>query len=209
MSNKAHPEYTVWSSMRDRCNRPANSNYHNYGGRGIKVCQRWGRFRNFLADMGPRPSPEHEIDRIDNDGDYEPDNCRWATRAEQARNMRTNRLLTVDGETLTVTDWAARVGVDANCIFRRLYDGRSPEEAIAPHTLERRRPRVTCRGERKGAARMTDAMVALAREQHAAGKAIRAIARDMGIGGTTMFKAIHGETWTHVPMPSVLLERDE
>lgn len=208
MSNKAHPEYTVWSSMRDRCNRPANRNYHNYGGRGITVCERWARFRNFLEDMGARPSPEHEIDRIDNNGHYEPGNCRWATRSEQERNKRTNRHLTINGVTQTLTEWAATAGIPVNRAFNRLYHGRPPEEVIAAGTLERRRPRVTCRGERKGAARMTDAMVMLAREQHAAGKAIRAIARDMGIGGTTMFKAVHGETWAHVPMPSVLLERD-
>ena len=104
MRNKAHPEYTVWGNMRDRCNRPANKQFHNYGGRGIRVCERWDSFPAFLEDMGPRPSPEHEIDRIDNDGDYEPNNCRWATPAEPRRNKRTNRLLTVNGETLTVTD---------------------------------------------------------------------------------------------------------
>lgn len=79
-------EYRAWGAMRQRCNNPRNQRYDNYGGRGIQICQRWESFTNFLADMGTRPSPEHSLDRIDNDGDYDPQNCRWATRSEQQRN---------------------------------------------------------------------------------------------------------------------------
>lgn len=83
------PEYTAWRSMKTRCLDPNTHYYKTYGGRGIKICKRWlNSYENFLADMGRRPSPQHSLDRINNDGDYKPSNCRWATKSQQSQNQR-------------------------------------------------------------------------------------------------------------------------
>jgi len=131
--NEQHPLYTVWAQMLSRCSCPTANGYERYGGRGIKVCERWRTsFEDFLADMGPRPTPRHTLDRFpDNDGDYEPGNVRWATPAEQNRNKRSNRLLTHDGVTRCLTDWATTTGLSAGTITMRLQLGWTVADALS------------------------------------------------------------------------------
>lgn len=128
---KDSPEYGVWRDMKRRCYRPKARGYRNYGGRGIGVCERWRHsFLAFFEDMGSRPSSDHQIDRIDGDRDYEPGNCRWATRAEQNRNRRDNRYLEFNGEKLCLTDWAKRYGIHKGTLHDRLARGLSVREAL-------------------------------------------------------------------------------
>lgn len=122
--------YTNWQQMLARCTDENVVQYQDYGGRGIKVCERWRHsFPNFLADMGERPDG-HSLDRIDNEGNYEPGNCRWATRTEQNRNSRRNVLLTHNGETMPISAWAERLGVDDKPIRFRIRRGWSTERAL-------------------------------------------------------------------------------
>lgn len=122
--------YRVWRNMHSRCENPNVPCYEHYGARGITVCKRWFKFENFLADMGPPPSPGHSIDRIDWTGNYSPKNCRWATDAEQARNRSDNILLTFDGKTMTAWDWAAELGIGPSTVYWRLKRGWSAERTL-------------------------------------------------------------------------------
>lgn len=118
------PEYRAWQTMRLRCTNPNNAAWPSYGGRGITVCEAWRDSpTQFYLDMGPKPSPLHEIDRIDNDGPYSPENCRWVLRKANDRNRRSNRHLTHAGETLTVAEWAERTGIGSGLIFHRIKSG--------------------------------------------------------------------------------------
>lgn len=118
------PEYRAWRNMVNRCHDEANAAYHNYGGRGILVCERWRHdYAAFFADMGPKPSSKHTIDRTDNSKGYEPDNCRWATRKQQMRNFRGNRLIEHNGETRCVSEWAERYRLPFKALCRRLDRG--------------------------------------------------------------------------------------
>lgn len=118
------PIYKRWQSMKARCNQPNHKHYENYGGRGIRVCARWNdSFENFLADMGASFKPELEIDRKNNDGNYEPGNCQWISHGVQQRNKRNNHNLTINGTTRTVAEWAEKTGLKANTILTRSRRG--------------------------------------------------------------------------------------
>ena len=125
------PEYMTWGSMLKRCTNPNDRGYHNYGGRGISVCDRWlSSFENFYADMGPRPSDLHSIDRRDNNGNYEPSNCYWATKDEQLNNKRTNYIVYYKDKRYTVSQLAKEFGIGYETLRKRLHSGWSVERAV-------------------------------------------------------------------------------
>jgi len=129
------PEYRTWQRILARCGNPNYPHYEIYGGRGIKVCERWkDSFTDFVTDMGQRPDGKYSIDRIDVDGDYEPSNCRWANIEQQQNNRRNNRSLTYNDETMTIAQWARRLNVSPERIRGRLEAGWSIENALTePH----------------------------------------------------------------------------
>jgi hypothetical protein len=135
-------EYRVYIQMIARCRNPDTQKYQDYGGRGITVCERWlFNFQNFIDDMGRKPTPAHEIDRIDNDGNYEPSNCRWATRGQQMNNTRKNCRITIDGETHTLTEWSRIKGISQSTLFYRIYRyGWSPEKALTLPLQQGKKP---------------------------------------------------------------------
>jgi hypothetical protein len=144
--NRSHgqrgaPEYKSWAGMKQRCENPRNRRYAGYGGRGIKACDRWADFEAFFMDMGPKPSAKHSIDRRNNDGDYEPSNCRWSTRQEQNNNTRANLVVEAFGKRQTCAEWAREMGMPYPMLHTRLILGIAPEVALtAPwHTKKMRR----------------------------------------------------------------------
>ena len=124
------PEYQSWIGMKQRCFNPNTKNYSDYGGRGIKICDRWLNLENFLADMGSRPTAKHSLDRINNNADYSPENCRWSTRVEQQNNTRYNRLITIGNDTRTIAQWENKMGYGRGVIYNRLEDGWSEFDAV-------------------------------------------------------------------------------
>lgn len=124
-------EYRIWGTMISRCDNQEHISYPDYGAKGITVCERWrNSVADFIADMGPRPSRRHSIDRINSDGHYEPGNCRWASPKEQSRNTSRNRFVTYNGETLTLAEWGERTGLRGSLIGNRLKAGWSVEDAL-------------------------------------------------------------------------------
>lgn len=134
------PEYSAWYRMLRRCTNKQDAKFVDYGGRGITVCESWLKFEQFYADMGPRPSPKHSIDRIDNNGNYCKENCKWATLKEQQNNRRSNKLLTHAGVTMTLAQWSAVTGLSYKAIVYRVMQGWSAEDTLTTPVQRRSRP---------------------------------------------------------------------
>lgn len=136
---KSHTKaYNAWLNAIRRCHNEDHKRFYDYGGRGIKVCARWLVFENFLSDMG-EPEAGQSLDRIDNNGNYEPGNCRWATRFEQARNRRCTLTLTFQGVTRSASEWSQVLGLAYQTILSRLSKGWAVEKVLATKKFTRHR----------------------------------------------------------------------
>lgn len=195
--------YRSWDMMKDRCLNPNATKYPRYGGAGITICDRWLKFENFIADMGERPSSKYTIDRINNNGNYEPDNCRWATAIEQANNKRNNRLVVYHGQRMTLEEArrASGTALGHNAIIMRMKRGWPVDKAIdtpsLPNTAKRihrtyagRRPK-----ESSAASKLTEADV---RAIRADGRSARAIANEYGVSSSLINRVISRRVWAHV-----------
>ena len=132
------PEYGSWNAMKCRCNNPKHESYARYGGRGITYDPTWNDFKIFLKDMGVKPDPKMELERINNDGNYCKANCCWATHKEQTRNRggkRATRLYTFNGKTMCIADWAREVGISPQSMQKRLNKGWDLDRALTTHVL--------------------------------------------------------------------------
>ncbi len=124
-------EFSAWQSMLNRCCNKSCKSYCNYGGRGIKVCERWQEsFESFLSDMGRKPSNKHSIERKDNNGNYDPQNCIWATAKIQSRNRRSNIVIRLDGQTMVLKDWCLKLGLQYRTVHWRISNGWTFKRAL-------------------------------------------------------------------------------
>lgn len=134
-----HRAYASWKAMHQRCTHQQHPDYHRYGGRGVSIHPAWHTFEGFWADMGPSWRVDLTLDRIDPDGNYEPDNCRWATRKQQSRNRRNNHVIDTPLGPMAIAEAADRFKLTPKVIAQRIATGRKPEEILAPlHSLPRR-----------------------------------------------------------------------
>lgn len=114
--------HRIWGLVKNRCHNPNSPSFPSYGGRGIVMCDRWYySFETFVADMGPRPGVDYQLDRINNDGGYSPENCRWSTRSQQARNRRDTHLVTYNGHSATLAEWSEITGIKRSTLSMRFY----------------------------------------------------------------------------------------
>jgi len=134
--------YRRWNNMISRCTKPSSNRWKNYGGRGIKVCDSWMKFENFYKDMGDPPGPKMTLDRINSNGNYEPENCRWANYRTQANNRTNNRIILFQGRALTLAEWAREFEISLKKLWAKMQT-RSPEEVLADLLFRRDGVRLT------------------------------------------------------------------
>lgn len=137
--------YNTWASMLQRCYNPKNKSFHNYGGRGIKVCDSWqNSFEQFYADVGERPTSLHSLDRIDNNGNYEPNNVKWSLPYEQANNTRRNHILEYQDKKLSMSQAARMIGISYSKLKKRIYKGRTLQDIVNEFSTTAQAHKIAC-----------------------------------------------------------------
>lgn len=181
-------QYRMWRGMHNRCYNSNVKCYKHYGGRGIVVDPRWhGKegFFNFIADMGPKPEGA-SLDRIDNNGPYSPENCKWATQSEQANNKRNNRWITANGQTMTLAQWAKQLGCNPSNILYRIKSGMSEEQAVTTPVADRPNSKLT----------VADAVFI---KDNYPMLTATAMAQKLGVSKKTVLNVLHGKTFRDAP----------
>lgn len=191
-------EYNSWVNMRQRCRNQNHPKWPAYGGRGITVCARWDSFLSFLADMGPRP-PGTTIDRENNDGNYEPGNCRWATATVQGRNKRNNIRIgaSVEGDTTTIPELATAMDVPQDTLYERYYKRR--QGATMDLATLQAPPRPNPKGEDHPRRLLSEQDVVAIRRRRAAGETQRALALEFHVSRSAIKHIVSRRNWSHVP----------
>lgn len=180
------PEKRAWRNLRSRCNNPNTPGYHRYGGRGIRNL--YNSYEEFFGDVGPRPSPEYSLDRIDNNGHYQVGNCRWATKSQQAANTSANTILTYKGISKTLSEWAADIGVKSNTLLYRVRRGWPLSKALGSKTSKRQGP-----DHAKAKLNESDVLaIRCSDESHSA------LAKKYGVCRRAIWSIQKRETWRHV-----------
>lgn len=202
----AHPAYGQWAMMLSRCRNKNLPKYKRYGGRGIKVCVRWEKgcdgmsgFECFMLDMGNKPSQKHSLDRIDNDGDYEPANCRWVLNKAQCNNRSSNHMLTYMGETVSMMTLAERTGISYYVLRNRINRGWPVDAAVnAPFGTSFFTPR-TAKGPQLPQTKLTEELVRDIRSEYATKNfTLAQIACRFGISPGNVCLIVNRKSWKHV-----------
>lgn len=188
------PEHIIWRSMLQRCRDRNSTKYTSYGGRGISICDRWLIFENFLTDMGHRPTPHHSIDRIDNDGNYCPENCRWATQKQQARNKRRTIRVEIEGTSIALADYCEANNLNHAIIRQRIARGTPIEIALQAAKIK---PRVYS-GDQHWQKKLTSSAVAEIKQLLSSGLSQQKIGERFGVSQTCIHYIATGKQWRSV-----------
>lgn len=207
---RSHPSYPQWATMLTRCRNKKVKKYRDYGARGISVCKRWVSgdgektgFECFMKDMGNKPTKKHSIDRINNDGNYEKSNCRWATNKDQANNRRSCRVLTYRGESLSMMKMAEKHGLSYFMLRDRISRGWSIEEAMQPIGPSgwKRNPESAAKGESLPQSKLTKERVIEMRGIHSSNPktTFRELGRMFSVSTACACLCVNRKTWAHIP----------